>query len=160
MIIILTTKTTVTIHYHNTTGNFMHGGDIHGELGHLVVSVYRSWGFKQRDTIEHFKTDDGVDYWYHRRTGQTFWEYPAKEEEKKAVMDGGTIVDRDHPEEPMTTSAGSEGQTRRYDQGKFRQLMLEKPFETKKEAIERRELALNSAKVEGGKRKLKQGMCY
>jgi hypothetical protein len=31
---------------------------------------YRSWAFTQRDTIQEFATDDGVPYWYHRKTGQ------------------------------------------------------------------------------------------
>ena len=50
-------------------------------MGHLVVSVYRSWAFTQKDTIEEFKTDEGIPYWYHRRTGQTFWERPLYSEE-------------------------------------------------------------------------------
>ena len=137
-------------------GKFMSGGDIHGELGHLIVSVYRSWAFKQKDTIEHFKTDDGVDYWYHRRTGQTFWEYPATEEEKVTPLEGGTLVDREHKEEPMTTSAGSEGQTRRYDQGEFREILLKKPFESTTDAKKRRATAMAAAVVEGQKRQMKQ----
>eukprot|EP00606_Chrysophyceae_sp_TOSAG23-5_P000215 GSChrysophyteH2.ASY1.ANO1.1443.1 assembled CDS len=63
-------------------------------LGHLVVNIYRSWAFTQKDTIEEFKTDDGVPYWYHRRTGQTFWERPLHEEEAKTALEGGTILDQ------------------------------------------------------------------
>lgn len=32
--------------------------------------------------LEEFETDDGVPYWFDRRTGETFWERPLCEEEK------------------------------------------------------------------------------
>jgi hypothetical protein len=136
-------------------GPFMKDGNPDAPLGHLVVAVYRSWAFKQKDTIEHFKTDDGVDYWYHRRTGQTFWEYPKCDEEKEMIREGGTLVDREHHEEPMTVSRGKEGQKPRYDQGKFRNLMLEK-HEEDNDAIKRRGIALASAKVRGDKLRQKK----
>lgn len=32
--------------------------------------------------LEEFETDDGVPYWFDRRTGETFWERPLCDEEK------------------------------------------------------------------------------
>lgn len=32
--------------------------------------------------LEEFETDDGVPYWFDRRTGETFWERPLCKEEK------------------------------------------------------------------------------
>ena len=57
-------------------GEFMAKGNIEGQLGHLMVAVYRSWAFKQREAAQRYVTDDGVPYWYLHRTGQTFWERP------------------------------------------------------------------------------------
>jgi hypothetical protein len=128
-------------------GQFMfrdHGLD--GPMGQMVVSVYRSWAFTQRDTIEQFESDDGIKYWYHRRTGQTFWEYPKYDEEKRAPLEGGTVLDKDHPEEPLVVSRGHEGMGRHYLQGEFRELMLHHR-ETKDEALERRRKALASHKI-------------
>ena len=115
-------------------------------MGHLVVSVYRSWAFTQKDTIEEFKTDDGVSYWYHRRTGQTFWERPLYEEEEKTTLEGGTILDTDHPEEPLNVHKGFEGGERRYTQGDFRKLMLTH-HETDPEAEKRRTTAHIASRV-------------
>ena len=67
-------------------------------LGRVVVAVYRSWAFVQRETIQEFKTDDGVSYWYHRKTGQTFWERPLYTPEEDSPLIGGTVLDMDHPE--------------------------------------------------------------
>jgi len=115
-------------------------------MGHLVVSVYRSWAFTQKDTIEEFKTDDGVSYWYHRRTGQTFWERPLYEEEEKTALEGGTILDMDHPEEPLNVHKGFEGADRRYTQGDFRKLMLAH-HEQDSEAEKRRSTAHVAGRV-------------
>ena len=109
-------------------------------MGHLVVSVYRSWGFTQADTIQEFKTDDGVLYWYHRKTGQTFWERPLYDDEDRSPLEGGTILDMEHPEEPTMMTKGHEGATRRYTQGEFRKQML-MHIETKKDALNRRKAA-------------------
>lgn len=35
--------------------------------------------------LEEFETDDGVSYWFDRRTGDTFWERPLSEEEKVII---------------------------------------------------------------------------
>lgn len=35
--------------------------------------------------LEEFETDDGVPYWFDRRTGETFWERPLCEEEKVTI---------------------------------------------------------------------------
>ena len=47
-------------------GQFMAKYNDAEPLGHMVASVYRSWAFVQKDTIQEFKSDDGVPYWYHR----------------------------------------------------------------------------------------------
>lgn len=114
-------------------------------LGHLVVSVYRSWAFTQQDTIQEFKTDDGISYWYHRKTGQTFWERPLYEDEEPSALVGGTILDVEHPEEPMMLTKGAEGADRRYLQGEFRKQML-MHIETKKDALSRRKAAASTVK--------------
>lgn len=107
-------------------------------LGSLLVSVYRSWAFTQKDTIVEFKSDDGIPYWYHRRTGQTFWERPLYDEEKASPLQGGSIIDPVHSEEPFTMhKADSDNIRRRYEQGVFRKLMLSH-HETKDEATKRR----------------------
>ena len=112
-------------------------------MGHVVIAVYRSWAFVQRETIQEFKTDDGVSYWYHRKTGQTFWERPLYEPEEESPLNGGTILDMDHPEEPNTVSKGTEGAKRRYLQGDFRKQMMF-GIERKPEAIKRRMAAAAS----------------
>ena len=127
-------------------GQFLSKSDQTLPMGHLVVSVYRSWGFTQKDTIEMFHSDDGVPYWYHRRTGQTFWERPLYDEEKAKPKHGGTVVDLEHPEEPMTVHAGQEGAERRYLQGQFRQQMLTH-HETDNEARLRRQRAQSSITI-------------
>ena len=127
-------------------GLFLRECDIDQPLGHLVVSIYRSWAFTQKDTIEEFKTDDGVSYWYHRRTGQTFWERPLYEEEEKTSLEGGTVLDMEHSEEPLNVHKGQEGADRRYNQGEFRQLMLSH-HESDAEAEKRRRTAQIASRV-------------
>ena len=114
-------------------------------MGHLVVSVYRSWAFTQQDTIQEFLTDDGVPYWYHRKTGQTFWQRPLFEDEESSPLNGGTILDQDHPEEPCTIVKGAEGAERRYLQGVFRKQMM-MHIETKKDALNRRKAASSTVR--------------
>lgn len=126
-------------------GQFMKGYNQDAPMGHLVVSVYRSWAFTQRDTIQEFRTDDGVPYWYHRKTGQTFWERPLYEDEEASPLVGGTILDVEHPEEPLMMTKGEEGAERRYLQGEFRQQML-MHIETKKDAVDRRRAAAVTVK--------------
>jgi hypothetical protein len=115
-------------------------------LGHLVVAVYRSWSFAQSDTIQEFKTDDGVSYWYHRKTGQTFWERPLYDDENKTPLEGGTVLDMQHPEEPTMMTKGAEGASSRYTQGDFRKNMLAH-LETKKDALNRRKAASVTVKA-------------
>ena len=121
-------------------GNFMKSYKRDQPMGHLVVSVYRSWAFTQRDTIQEFRTDDNIPYWYHRKTGQTFWERPLYEDEEVNPLQGGTLLDMIHSEEPLTMTKGEEGAERRYLQGEFRQQML-MHIETKKDAMNRRKAA-------------------
>ncbi|CAM9987935.1 unnamed protein product, partial [Sphacelaria rigidula] len=63
-------------------GEFMRGSDPLRPMGHCIGMVYRSWAFLQRQVLEEFETDDGVPYWFDRRTGETFWERPLCDEEK------------------------------------------------------------------------------
>lgn len=127
-------------------GDFQKGYRTDLPMGHLVVSVYRSWGFTQQDTIQEFKTDDGVSYWYHRKTGQTFWERPLFDDEDESPLEGGTVLDMQHPEEPTMMTKGGEGAARRYSQGEFRKTML-MHIETKKEALNRRKAAAATVKT-------------
>ena len=46
------------------------------------------------------------------------------EEEEPNALEGGTVLDMVHSEEPLTVHKGQEGAERRYTQGEFRQLML------------------------------------
>ena len=68
------------------SGNFGMGGDFGGAVGVLECQVYRSYAYAQTGEIEKMETDDGVEYWLNRRTGETYWEAPlsfeAKETEK------------------------------------------------------------------------------
>lgn len=128
-----------------------------GPMGHMVVSVYRSWAFTQKDTIQEFKTDDGIPYWYHHRTGQTFWERPLYDEEKVSALDGGLILDMEHNEEPLLCHRGQEGAERRYLQGEFRKQMLTH-HETMREAAKRRKAANMSAGVARDRGLLPEGV--
>ena len=112
-------------------------------MGSLLVSVYRSWAFTQRDIYEEFRSDDGVPYWYHRKTGQTFWERPLHPEEKGSPLLGASTIDERHCEEPTVAHAALEGAVRRVDQGQFRKQILAK-HETEGDARMRRELAIKS----------------
>mmetsp|Transcript_20671 Transcript_20671/g.29677 ORF Transcript_20671/g.29677 Transcript_20671/m.29677 type:complete len:1492 (+) Transcript_20671:118-4593(+) len=134
-------------------GDFQRMANIELPLGHVLVSVYRSWAYMQRHKIEEFKSDDGIPYWYHRETGQTFWERPLVEEEEVSPLHGGTVVDPNHDEEPFIMHKGAPGQTRRYNQGELRKnLMIH--HETEEEATRRRKAASASAKVARQKGKL------
>ena len=77
-----------------------------------------------RDIYEEFRSDDGVPYWYHRRTAQTFWERPLHEEEKGSPLTGATLLDAAHAEEPTVAHAAQEGAVRREHQGVVRRQML------------------------------------
>ena len=127
-------------------GEFLRNAQEDAELGHLLVHVYRSWSFTQKDTIEKFLSDDGVPYWYHRRTGQTFWERPFYEEEQVLPLEGGTVVDLEHSEEPHLMSKGHEGTERRYTQGDFRQKLL-MAHESESQAMTRRRRAQASLHI-------------
>lgn len=82
-------------------GQFMHGCDRAAPMGQFVSLIYRSWGFVQRNHYEEFRTDDGIAYWYNRRTGETFWERPLADCEKLSVMEGGVRVDhKDNARDP------------------------------------------------------------
>jgi hypothetical protein len=134
-------------------GDFQKMSNINLPMGTVLVSVYRSWAYTQRHKIEEFKSDDGVSYWYHRETGQTFWERPLVEEEEISPLLGGTVVDENHDEEPFTMHKGAPGQERHYHQGEVRKNMLAH-HETESEATRRRKNANGAAKVARQKGKL------
>ena len=92
-------------------------------LGQMMAVVYWSWSFTQKDTIQEFKTDDGLPYWYPRVTGQTFWERPLYEDELDHLLKGGTKLDMSHDEALFTMIKGIEGSEPRLHQGQFRKVM-------------------------------------
>ncbi|CAM9103081.1 unnamed protein product, partial [Discosporangium mesarthrocarpum] len=106
-------------------GEFMRGSDPMRAMGHNISMVYRSWAFLQKQALEEFETDDGVPYWFDRRTGETFWERPLCQEEKVPVKDGGTVLSG-HGEAPDTSSSAYEDIKPRYDQHQMRRLMKQK----------------------------------
>jgi hypothetical protein len=101
----------------------MKGSDSTKPLGHVVAAVYRSWAFAQKDPFEQFFTDDGVPYWYHRRSGATYWQRPLAEEEKKDVRDGGSVTDKGDLDAPAYVQKGA-GSTLTYTTGQIRDHML------------------------------------
>jgi hypothetical protein len=115
-------------------------------MGRLAVSVYRSWAFTQKDKIQEFKTDEGIPYWYHRETGQTFWERPLHEEEEISILKGGVMLDSDHDEMPTTMARGDDLSMPRHTQGDFRKVMLNH-HESDHEAEMRRKRTEASAKI-------------
>ena len=91
-------------------------------MGHCISHVYRSWAFVQRQMIEEFLTDDGLPYWYDRRSGETFWERPLAPEEQLPVKDGGTVLSV----EPSDAEARVEDTTKKYRQDDVRKVILKK----------------------------------
>lgn len=127
-------------------GKFLKDSRLDLPLGHLVASIYRSWAFSQKDLIEEYKTDEGISYWYHRRTGQTFWERPLYEEEEANTLAGGTMLDMTHDESPTVGHVGKEYANFKYNQGQVRKQMLAH-HESDAEAVRRRTAAAAAAKV-------------
>ena len=124
-------------------GDFMRGCDSMRPLGHCVAVIYRSWAFLQKAPIEEFLTDDGIPYWYDRRTGETFWERPLHKEEKVPVKEGGSVLGGGG-EMPSVGQGASEGYKPRYDQRDMRKAMIRK-HESEEMTIERRKAAAQSA---------------
>eukprot|EP00937_MAST-01D_sp_MAST-1D-sp2_P000692 g692.t1 len=65
--------------------------DLEAPMGPCNCIVYRSWAFHQESPVEEFVTDDGLPYWYDRKTGETFWERPLLEAETRRDPDDGGI---------------------------------------------------------------------
>jgi hypothetical protein len=124
-------------------GDFMRGCDASRPLGHCVAVIYRSWAFLQKAPIEEFLTDDGVPYWYDRRTGETFWERPLHKEEKVPVKEGGSVLGGGG-EMPSVGQGASKEYEPRYDQRDMRKAMIRK-HESEEMTIERRKAASQSA---------------
>ncbi|CAK4127611.1 unnamed protein product [Aphanomyces euteiches] len=77
-------------------GDFMKECNVDGAMGQCTPVIYRSWAFMQSSPFEEFVTDDGIAYWYDKRTGVTYWERPVMEQEKHRGEDGdieGVVVD-------------------------------------------------------------------
>ena len=53
-------------------GHFQEKSNLHLKMGPLVMHIYRSFSYSQTGEIEKFVTDDGEDYWFNKRTGETF----------------------------------------------------------------------------------------
>ncbi|KAJ8602648.1 hypothetical protein CTAYLR_004125 [Chrysophaeum taylorii] len=123
-------------------GRFMLHCDAALPLGPFHASIYRSWSFQQRDRFEEFFTDDGVAYFYDRRAGETFWERPLADCEKKSVIEGGVRVD---PEDNFRDS------TSHYPTHEVRKL-TRRHCETEDEIVSRRRtaaLAITIARDDG-----------
>jgi hypothetical protein len=109
--------------------------DLDAPMGPLHSIVYRSWAFHQEFPVEEFLTDDGVPYWYDRKTGETFWERPLLESETCREEDGGvdgTIVGGES--EQATFGVGVEEAP--YSQQDMRKYMV-KTLEDEKEHTQR-----------------------
>ncbi len=52
-------------------GHFQEKNNLHLKMGPLVMHVYRSFSYTQTGEIEKFTTDDGDEYWFNKRTGET-----------------------------------------------------------------------------------------
>mmetsp|Transcript_33769 Transcript_33769/g.43345 ORF Transcript_33769/g.43345 Transcript_33769/m.43345 type:complete len:1809 (+) Transcript_33769:177-5603(+) len=117
-------------------GDFMKKADTSLPLGHCVSIVYRTWAFLQREPIEEFITDDGVPYWYDHRSGETFWERPLAEEEKKPVKEGGTVLSWSG-EEPSIGHGAPEGYKPRYTQQQLTRL-VKRRHESQEQMVSRR----------------------
>ncbi|KAG5189103.1 hypothetical protein JKP88DRAFT_243361 [Tribonema minus] len=122
----------------NTTLDFYHlllTADCSPNLAQAFINL----GHQASDRAQEYRTDDGVPYWFDRRTGETFWERPLADEEKVSVKAGGTILDG-RGEAPDTTAHGRDAATARYDQADVRRLMGLK-HETLEDLSERRKKA-------------------
>ena len=124
-------------------GDFMRGCDPSRPLGHCVAVIYRSWAFLQKSPIEEFLTDDGIPYWYDRRTGETFWERPLHKEEKVPVKEGGSVLGG-QGEMPSVGQGASAEYKPRYDQLDMRKAIVRK-HETEEMTVERRKSTAQSA---------------
>lgn len=123
-------------------GEFMKDTDIERPMGPCASNVYRSWAFVQRQMVEEFVTDDGLPYWFDRKTGETFWERPLAQEELVPVKEGGTVLDRS---EASDAEGRNEDMKKKYRQDDVRKVILKK-HETAEDMIDRRKLAAQSAK--------------
>lgn len=128
-------------------GRFLSHANANLRQGNFIVSIYRSWAFVQKNVIEEFKSDEGISYWYHRRTGQTFWERPLYIDEEQSPLLGGTILDMNHNEIPIVNKTGSDIMNSfRYNQGDIRKTIVSH-HESYNEAMRRRIDASHTAVV-------------
>lgn len=119
-------------------GEFMRETDINKPMGANVSHVYRSWAFVQRQMIEEFVTDDGLPYWFDRKSGETFWERPLAPEEKVPIKEGGTVLDH---KTPSDAEGRAEDMSKRYRQDDVRKVILKK-HESASDMLDRRKVRL------------------
>ncbi|DBA04432.1 TPA: hypothetical protein N0F65_010028, partial [Lagenidium giganteum] len=77
-------------------GDFMKNSNPLGALGVCTSVIYRSWAYMQSSPFEEFVTDDGLAYWYDKRTCETFWSRPILPIEQHRGKDGdidGVVCD-------------------------------------------------------------------
>lgn len=106
-------------------GEFMKNSNPNGSLGVCTSVIYRSWAYMQTSIYEEFTTDEGVAYWYDKRTGETFWSRPILSIEQHRGKDGdidGVIADGEG--EVATLGVGVENA--RYPQAELRKYMTKK----------------------------------
>ncbi|ETV96995.1 hypothetical protein H310_09843 [Aphanomyces invadans] len=114
-------------------GEFMKNCNVDGAMGQCIPIIYRSWAFMQGSPFEEFVTDDGLAYWYDKRTGITYWERPLMDQEKHRGDDGdieGVVVDG--RTEKATVGVGGGGADARYSQQDMRKYLtktMESPME-------------------------------
>ncbi|KAF0720234.1 Aste57867_472 [Aphanomyces stellatus] len=126
-------------------GDFMKNCNVDGAMGQCIPVVYRSWAFMQGSPFEEFVTDEGIAYWYDKRTGITYWERPLLDQEKHRGDDGdieGVVVDGKG--EKATIGVGApDARYSQQDMRKYRTKTMENPLE--------RDARLKSVRVSAAK---------
>lgn len=126
-------------------GDFMKNSDPDGALGLCTSVVYRSWAYFQSDNpYDEFVTEDGVAYWYDKRSGETFWLRPMLPAEKYRGKDGdvdGVVADG----VGERATLGVRAEESRYSTQSVRKFIT-KGIEAPEEVERRRRLVAASAK--------------
>ncbi|KAF0774343.1 hypothetical protein AaE_001957, partial [Aphanomyces astaci] len=112
-------------------GEFMKNCNVDGAMGQCIPVIYRSWAFMQGSPFEEFVTDDGLAYWYDKRTGVTYWERPLLDQEKHRGDDGdidGVVIDG--RSERATVGVGApDARYSQQDMRKYLTKSMESPLE-------------------------------
>lgn len=126
-------------------GDFMKNSDPNGSLGPCTTVVYRSWAYMQDSPYDEFVTDDGVAYWYDRKTGGTFWTRPILPTETHRGNDGDIDGVVTTGEGEVATLGIGLNQPVPYSQEKVRKFMTRK-LEAPEDKVRRVHLVATSAK--------------